>query len=41
MRGPRVEVRVLLIRSGAISFGLVTMSRCDSIAATHNRAVSL
>lgn len=41
VRGPRVEVRVRLIRSGAISFGLVTMSRCGSMAATQNRAVSV
>lgn len=41
VRGPRVEVRVLLIRSGAIFFGLVTMSRCGSTAATQNRAASL
>lgn len=41
VRGPRVEVRVRLIRSGAISFALLTMSRCGSMAATQNRAVSL
>ncbi|CAL9672158.1 hypothetical protein SUDANB105_07586 [Streptomyces sp. enrichment culture] len=29
------------MRSGALSFGLATMSRCGSMEATQNREVSL